>query len=126
MRSPRSARPAARAVQTGAVQTSSETFDAGAYSSATFSCRKLCYPLLRPAAAKAASSRRFSARSRRGASGRMQRYPNAKRMRKISAGVSPAAISALVETNVAAHTETVKSAANWYQYSDKSAIRLQK
>ena len=56
----------------------------------------------------------------------MQRYPNAKRMRKISAGVSPAAISALVETNVAPHTETVKSAAKWYLYSDKRAIRLQK
>ena len=55
---------------------------------------------------------------RRGASGRMQRYPNAKRMRKISAGVSPAAISALVETNVAPHTETVKSAAKWYLYSE--------
>lgn len=49
----------------------------------------------------------------------------ANRSRNISAGVSELAMSTFVETNVAPHTATLKSAARWYLYSVYFIIRLQ-
>ena len=52
-------------------------------------------------------------------------YAMANRSRNISAGVSELAMSTFVETNVAPHTATLKSAARWYLYSVYFIIRLQ-